>query len=88
MRLHRLPVRKAAFTLDRLRMDAHAIKLGHIFLLSLLAILWWRCMWAILDEVYETLSKGRRDLLRILNVATIAIVVGILYYSPEILENL
>ncbi len=45
-------------------------------------------MWAILDEVYETLSKGRRDLLRILNVATIAIVVGILYYSPEILENL
>lgn len=69
-------------------MDAHAIKLGHIFLLSLLAILWWRCMWAILDEFYHAMSQGRKDLLRILNGATIAIVVGILYYSPEILENL
>jgi hypothetical protein len=67
-------------------MDSHTMKLGHIFLLSALAILWWRCTWAILDEVYDFMSQGRRDLLRILNIATIAIVVGILYYSPDIIE--
>ena len=63
---------------------SHVLK---IFLLSLFAILWWHCMYSLLDDIYDYLSGGRKTILRILNISTIVLVVFTLYNSPEILDE-
>lgn len=62
--------------------------IGHIALLSFLAILWWRCAWSLLDELYEAVAKHNAVIMRTLNLSTLAIVSATFYYHPAIIGRL
>ena len=62
--------------------------LTHIFWVSVLAILWWLCMWSILDELYEIAANNHKNVMRALNLSTIALVTATFYYHPEIIGRL
>ena len=60
----------------------------HIFWVSMLAILWWRCTWSILDELYDAAANNNKNVMRALNLSTIVLVTATFYYHPEIIGRL
>ena len=58
----------------------------NIFFLSILAILWWRSAWALLDDAMHFLAGGSQARQRILNLAVIILVVATFFYHPQIME--
>ena len=58
-----------------------------IILFSFLIILWWRAVWSLLDVVFGRLAKGKKSLLIAFDLASIALVISIVFMDPDVRER-
>ena len=59
---------------------------GAIVVLSFLLILWWRAVWSLLDIIFAKLTRGNKNLLIIFDVASIVLIITILFFQPDVRE--
>jgi hypothetical protein len=60
---------------------------GAIVVLSFLLILWWRAVWSLLDVLFGKLAKGNKGLLITFDIASILLILVVLFTYPEVSET-
>jgi hypothetical protein len=58
-----------------------------LLVLSFLVILWWRAVWSLLDVLFARLAKGKKGLLLTFDIASIILIVAVLFLHPEFRET-
>jgi hypothetical protein len=61
--------------------------LATVLVISFLIILWWRAVWSLLDVLFLHLAKGKRALLITFDVASIILIVSVLFLQPDFRET-
>jgi hypothetical protein len=63
-------------------------KVGWLIFISVLVVLWWLCIWELLEGGLETITKGNKTMRREICALTALGIALLVYFYPELIHKL